>query len=476
MQTFYKEIVISKTGLQIPKLQSGKTLESIYNPQLDAQRKIQNLKGINKIILVYGMGSGILLNEILKLKPDTKIICVEYSKEDISFLSKLKTVSSLLDKIIFIPSSSLCETLVNEYLPAMNGNLQIIEQSNYLNEKPEYSEYLKNETNKAMKKISADYSVQAHFGKIWHHNILVNLKHNNSNESIKIPTDKECFILAAGPTLEDSLEILKAKESYIIATDTAYQSAIKYGIFCNAVVSLDAQNVSINHFTGKIAKDTIFLMDYSSSPSIIRKIKKIGGKICFFTTGHPLVNISQNSYDHLILNSGSGTVTIAALDFALQCGFENIKVIGADFSFPKNKSYTKGTYLDLLYNQNSSKVCSSEKQYSKLMFRTELIKRGNINTTEILESYRTSFEEFLKTRNIPFLKKQNIYEISKSFDNINKEFSIKINNKSLWENISNNSKTNAGMLPYIAFCRKQNPDEDYETLLSKALYYTKRYI
>ena len=76
MQTIYKEKIISKTGITIPVLQSGKTIESRYNPQADAIRKFISLNVSEKFIILIGCGSGLLLNEIATRLPDAIIIVV----------------------------------------------------------------------------------------------------------------------------------------------------------------------------------------------------------------------------------------------------------------------------------------------------------------------------------------------------------------------------------------------------------------
>ena len=63
------------------------------------------------------------------------------------------------------------------------------------------------------------------------------------------------------------------------------------------------------------------------------------------------------------LFSGAGTVTIAATDFAFHCGFKNIQVFGADFSYQNGKTYAKGTYLDVLYHKDENKILNADFLY-----------------------------------------------------------------------------------------------------------------
>ncbi|MCQ2597933.1 MAG: DUF115 domain-containing protein [Treponema sp.] len=480
MQTIYKDRIISKTGMELPVLNSGKTIESLYNPEKDAERRIQNLNITENFIIVLGLGSGLLVKNLLQTNPELKILCVEYSEKDIDFLKSFPCVKEIQQKIILVTKEKLYTALLENYLPALYGNLRIIEQTNYLNENPEYSSYISEEIKRSLDDLSKDYSVQAHFGKIWQHNILSNVKSIKTETKLApLPKDKTCAILAAGPTLDREIEkIIENREKYfVLSTDTAFSVCSKKKLFCDAVISLDAQNISCNHFLHNIDKKTLFLLDFCSSSGIVRKIRRNGNDIFFFSTGHPLVSYLFKNQDIVKFSAGSGSVTIAALNFALYYGFKEIQTIGADFSYPGNKPYCKGTYLDPLYNKNSDKKETSEKTFNKLMYRTELITRGSVKTTAVLDSYKESFENFLNSKDLSWTIKQNVYVIKKNIENISKEFSNKpVSIKQISENdfTSNNGLITA-FLPLLAFLRKKDPAADRNDLLKKAISDYNRY-
>ena len=80
------------------------------------------------------------------------------------------------------------EILLQNYFPAKYGDLQIIEQKPWIIENQKKLTEIKEVIQKTLGIISADYSVQAHFGKIWTSNILNNFqglkesKHSNPKE------------------------------------------------------------------------------------------------------------------------------------------------------------------------------------------------------------------------------------------------------------------------------------------------------
>jgi len=494
----YNSLITTKNNSVIPVLKSGKTLESRYNPQQDAERKIQNQQINSKIVLILGVGSGILVEQLAENNPDTFFLALESSKEDISLLKQNKTFSNLysLKNVLVFSYEDLESVLINNYIPAFYGNLQIIEQKAWLDENSDFTNQLKNKINKTLKTIAADFSVQAHFGKIWQGNIyrnLYNLNAYKNNFSLSPDISKTAVIVAAGPSLDKTIDLLKQSKNYfVISTDTAYQALLKNKIIPDIVVSIDGQNVSYNHFINIPENSkTLFVFDTCGNSSAVEKLLKRNEKVYLINSNHPFVNyINLKNYIFPNLFAGTGTVTIAALDLAIQCGFEHIEIFGADFSYINGKAYTKGTYLEHLYEKTSNHLTSQENFYNKLQFRTELIKvSDNVFTTEILESYRISLEDFLNKYDIKMNKNNFIYSITSNqlnnkitfnSQNINFEDFIetfkqdfnKINfEKDIGKTLLQNNCI-LSLLPYMAFLRTQEENSNYNVEKVAKLAYT----
>ena len=463
--SIYTQIITSKSGLEIPVLQNGKTIESRYNPQKEAENQLSMFEENTDFFLIIGIGSGILIKQISEKFKKAKIIGVEKSVIDIEFLKNLPLVKelSLSNRIFLCSVENLSQTLCQNYLPALHGNLKLYENRIWVNENKDCFEEIKNLINLSLSKISADFSVQAHFGKIWQSNIMKNLKLAGNltyREKEKI-TKSKAAVIAAGPTLDKTIQKLKNDEYYIIATDTAFSSLLKQGIIADAVISLDGQMVSYNHYLHKMKeeiKNTSFYFDLSSNLTKKKKLFDRGLRLIYFTSGHPLsscaAEFSNNSF--ISLYSGSGTVTITALDLAIKSGFKQIDVFGADFSYSNGKAYTRGSYLEALYSISADRLFTEEKQFSKLMFRTELIKKYKGYTTKVLESYKESFENYLKSMNLNFVNSDDLYRIRlennqnlpDQIQNFNYEGFI----KELKSKVKNSYVI---LLPYIAWLRKK---------------------
>lgn len=498
--TLYSEVIFSKTGIEIPVFYDGKTVDSRYDPERESLRLVQQIKNDSHFLIVTGIASGVLIKTILNNKKASFVLAVEKTQEDIEFLKRLTLVKELSNekRVFFCTVDQLKDKIIELYVPAFYGSLEVIEQRGWTLENTDLIEQINKSISMSTGIVSADFSVQSHFGKLWQHNILNNIKHIEKSQTIEInPDDKTALIVAAGPTLDKTIRtiIKNISKYYIIATDTALSILSSYKIIPQAVISIDGQNVSNIHFIhNEESKNsqTLFLFDLCANSSAVNLVIKNQNKFCFFTSGHPLSEYINRHFSLELpsLFSGAGTVTISAVDFAVKAGFKNIQIAGADFSYSDGKPYAKGTYLDRLYNHKSNKFNSIQKQFSALEYRTELINKGNAFTTQILEAYRTSFENYLQNTGCSFYKENDIYIVSNNqkklydFNNINKKnitgmqilkelkdiFCSKNPDKS-FNSIFDLTESDISLLPLISWLRNNDNKErsDFSYFYDKAL-------
>lgn len=489
MNSIYIDIELSKTGLKIPKFKSGKLIHSKYDPEKEAINLVNNIDE-NSFYLVTGIGAGFFIKKLSEKYPNSKIVAIENSQDDIDFLEKhFQIISELkMNNVIITTTENLYNSLLQNYIPSIYPSFKLIEYRSWILENQDIFEKIQNITSEALKNIAQDFSTQAHFGKIWQRNIINNLKQISSDTEIIFPKEKIAVVVAAGPSLDKKIAWIKENREkiFIFATDTAYKTLQKEQIFSDAVISIDGQNISYHHFLRKINDKTIFIFDLCGNSSCIRKIKKNGNNIIFTTTGHPLITFAEQTqntdYNFIFANAGTGTVTISALDFASKVGFNEIIVIGADFSFPNKKPYAKGTYLEDIYMSYNNRTTTIEKNYISLMYRTEIIKDLKYPTTKILQSYKQAFQKWLEDNNYTFTQKDEMYYCKKETNKNSKLFKQqKFDFEKFCSEINkqNIDKLKIGLLPYISFLRlkdsKKNIKSNFEELLNLAVKDIVRY-
>ena len=422
---YKNEAETAKNGSLVPVFMNGKLMHSKYNPQNEALQFAKSAERAD-LFIILGLGGGYHIEALLNIYPNAKFIVAENSDEDIQNLLEIPCVKALSDRITLCTKETLSKTILSLYNPILFEKLSIISQRAWAQNYPEIDAAFRAIIDATLKNISADYSVQAHFGRHWHRNILMNLKYLSKNANVfpfpitKQAMTKTAAIIAAGPSLDESAEkIKKEREKYfVIATDTAFSALTKRGISSDVVISIDAQNVSYKHFlcSTESEKKSLCVFDLSSPPSSVRKVEALGYPIFFAISKHPLAQLASQFFPFMTLESGAGTVTIAAADFARQLGFEKIELFGADFAYSRGKAYTKGTYLDSIYRQNEKRINNAETEFCALMYRTELTeKEKRVFTTPMLESYASTTEYFFSSHGFEKIG-DNLYKSQTAFE------------------------------------------------------------
>lgn len=479
---FYKKFDKAKDGTIIPFFFNEKPMFSMYNPNRDVDFFVQKFASITEktAIFLAGIGNGIILPNLILNPNITLIFALEWNK---STQIAIKDFLPKSEKLILCSKDDFQEKLLNNYIPQIHGNFLYESVKSWVNALNQFDENfsennLQNEIIEVINKISRDIATQTHFGKIWHKNILHNI-YNFSEANKKsllatnenFPVNKTALIIGASPALDvDIKKIVTNRDSYFIfATDTSFPVLNQYKIVPEAVVTLDGQNVSSHHFFYKIDSKTILISDFCSNPSIAKKFINNNCKVIFTSSGHPLsvlfdfwLKENFNKKSIFNISAGNGTVLQLALDFAFSVGFSDVKLLGSEFAYTKNKAYCKGTYFDFMHNSKSSKIKSNENSFSSLMFRTKLIKNENGPTTETLNSYKNFLETYLKTKTTFIQKTEN------KIPNFNATVFYKwyLNKLEKKEKIIKNS-----LLPLLAWINNYKKNSD---IYDEALYITKK--
>lgn len=400
----YTELMTARDGSIIPAI-NGRPLHSSYNPLREAEQFASSCAE-SSFFVILGIAGAYHIHALKERFPDSIIIAAETNEETLQFILNIPCVKLCSDNpdIHFTTIENLSETILKTFLPIRHKTFTVCTLRPWENAFSQECTRAKELIQDAIQCVSADFSVQSHFGGIWQRNFFANLSlfdgpyASKLNRPLSFNTKKTAAIIAAGPSLDQTITDLKRnRNDYIIfATDTALGALEKHQICADAVVSVDAQMVSHNHFF-RVQPETLCIFDLCASAASVRHCLESGNSVYFISSAHPLTSLAASFGSQIFpaVTSGGGTVTVAAVDFAMHSGFSRIRLFGADFSYRNGKAYTKGTYLDDLYNKDSTRLKSAELKFDALCFRTELTKKADgIFTTEVLERYRKSLEDF----------------------------------------------------------------------------------
>ena len=362
-------------------------LHSLRGPEEEAERLVRswrkecsNQPGVYVLLGITGMH---IITEFLKrLDKNSELVVVEPSplilrefleKNDVSELSKCDAAFTLL-----CPFEERIEKQFRKFINSRDSfckgifispaNLRF--RQNLLETKKELTNQIRLE--------ALDRVTTAKFADEWTQNCLINLP-----EIIQSPginnfysqfSETECFVVCAGPSLNDSLELIKEKQeqAFIISVGTALKPLLGAGITPDLTIVVDSDPKVYKQFDGVENSRGYLLATHTIFPGIYQKF--IGRTICFksIVSKHFSDWLIKAGIDHGELNVG-GTVALSAIDCALKLDFRKTFIFGLDLAFAddgtshaKNSMYQGQKVLNNLVEipGNWNKKVKTTKQFA----------------------------------------------------------------------------------------------------------------
>jgi hypothetical protein len=394
----------SRSGAPIPALVdsagAAHPLHSLVDPRKEGKRLVATL-GNEGFIVIFGLGGAFHVEAALE-RPETA--CVTVIDFDINGVAELLRAREYIGvfndprfRLLVDPTAEALEKhLLERYRPAICGGIAVLP----LRTRTGFGQPLFNDAalhiKSAIDAVSADYSVQAHFGKRWFSNIIRNL---SRAEQIlpALPPIRSAAICAAGPSLDAAIPLLQEKKDrpFIIAVDTSLPSLLGAGLEPDAVVSIDCQHISYHHFMAGLPERTLLFLDLASPPLVASR----SALPYFFSGGHPLTRYLSRRWRPLPeLDTSGANVTYAALSLAEYLGARNIELYGADFAYPQGVTYARGSYIRSLFENRQTRNNPLENLHSTFLYRTPLSRQSGESgswyyETKAMAMYRKRLEE-----------------------------------------------------------------------------------
>jgi len=377
-------------------------LHSMMDPRKEANRLIETIQGEGFIVFL-GLGAGFYAEKALRREETGFALVVEYDLSGLAELFHNIDYSHLLEDPRFslavdLSGEELKQLILSLYQPVLFGGIKVIPLRSRTGFQSESFIAAAKAIEGAIDQISSDYSVQTSFGRRWLSNILGNLKNPAGNPGSIQPV-KKAAVCAAGPSLSLQIrEIQKRrKEFFLIAVDTSLPCLLNVGITPDAVISIDCQHISYYHFMDGLPEGVLLFLDLASPPLLASRSKSF----IFFSSAHPLTRYISQVWKPLPeLDTSGGNVTYAAVSLAEQMGACEIKLYGADYSYPSGVSYARGAYIYSLFDKRQNRLSPLEAQCSAFLYRTPL-EKINANAeggswyyeNKLLKFYRQRLEE-----------------------------------------------------------------------------------
>ncbi|GHU38792.1 hypothetical protein FACS1894190_01170 [Spirochaetia bacterium] len=395
----------SRSGTVVPAYvdSSGaaRPLHSLIAPEKEAGRLMAGSINNEKYIIIFGLGAPYTINAALKNCDIQHLLIIDFNINSIAeLLSCFDYVEPFNDIRLYIlidpDDTEIVAHILNTYNPCLHDGIRTIPLRARCDFDREHFIPAGESVKRAIDKISADYSVQAYFGKRWFSNIIHNVFTAETQTGI-FPPVRRAAICAAGPSLDTQLNLITAKRDslFIIATDTSLGALLNAQIKPDAIISIDCQHISYYHFVGKNIRDIPLFLDLASPPLL----STLSDKFFFFSGGHPLNGFITKAFRELpCIDTSGGNVTYAALSLAEKLGAKEIEVYGADFSYPQGKVYSGGAYFYPFFNRRQNRLKTEENSICSFLYNSPSLKRVRKTDswyyeTRALSMYRKNFEE-----------------------------------------------------------------------------------
>ncbi|WML35487.1 6-hydroxymethylpterin diphosphokinase MptE-like protein [Clostridium sp. OS1-26] len=382
---------------------------SKYSVERDISKFISDLGSINgnALILVFGLGTGEHIRELLKSITDSnKIIIIEPSLEIANLFSNVENLKYILEdrrvKIFIYDEKNIDKDLNSSIESYEIDTIKFISFANYVSL---FEDEFKN-LNTSLRKITQNKRIgrdtMAFFSQTFFQNFIKNMKQSAGCSVINSYKDlfkgRPAIIVSAGPSLEKNIHLLKdVQDKFIIICGARTLKALKNAdIIPDFVCAIDPQEVTYTIMKHNLESTVPLVFMDSVNYKIVQEYK--GNKILFSNEGMEgyVESITGREVDSLLQG---GSVAHICMGLAVYLGCNPIIFIGQDLAYTGDKFHAESakamenpgdvavTYLE----QHKDLWLSTEKEMYVKDINGELVR-----TSVLLNSYREEFEELIE--------------------------------------------------------------------------------
>lgn len=314
-------------------LLDGIHLSSCFDSRSEARLQATMVAESATTVWVYGVATGDLQRELLQRqwlqRLEVVILSLELFKSCLRYFdhsdwladnrSRLTLATATTDVRVPFAVVPACLKLIEPAAARVRDLLVLELDTSYLNSRVRGNRQFQQQIDDNLPMVKQDGDVEALFG-----------RHG----------DHSCYVAAAGPSLSEHYEQLRGRraDTYLIAVDAALKPLLLQGIVPDAVVTIDGVR---DHIMKLFDVD---LAPLKNIPLIYFPI--IHGDVLKQWPGPRYAAYSNSPlYEQLLSHApkgmlhASGTVLHAAVDLAVKIGCHKVHLLGADFSFPGNKTH-----------------------------------------------------------------------------------------------------------------------------------------
>lgn len=196
---------------------------------------------------------------------------------------------------------------------------------------------------------------------------------------------KNVIIVAAGPSLDRSKEVLRKKmnskeDTVIIAVSTVLKKMLSENISVDYAIVMDPQERTYGHIVGVENCSIPMIIDSAAFWKFSKEYK--GYKYIAYQKGYKPAEEKATQNGRRLYETG-GSVTTLALDIAIKLGAKSISFMGVDMAFPGGVSHADGT-MDKRERKENNLICIKD------------VKGNDVYTDSLMQGYLNWIENRIK--------------------------------------------------------------------------------
>ncbi len=341
-----------KKALIIRKDNKEYRLNSTYYPEREAKQWVEQyeIKNMNTVILMFGLGNGIFSRELIKKKKESDVLVIyEPSIEIFYYILQNFDITDILENAIIIVEE-LNETKLNSIL------LELLDVKNISSQiwciHPKYNEAYKKNLQKFMKSVKdinnheiVLINTQKNFGTRYITNILYNLRYLKNSNLVTdyaelLNTEVPAIVVAAGPSLGSNIEDLKRAKgkSYVFVVDRILDYILDQGVEPDFIVTVDPIK-PVEYFTKRTDLSIPLICKLESNWEVLEQHK--GRKIISSCDYYIAKMYSELGQSPIAIDTGNSVATVA-FSTCMMLGFKKIILVGQDLAYDGELTHAGG--------------------------------------------------------------------------------------------------------------------------------------
>lgn len=329
-------------------------LHSTVDPNREAQEWVNHIKiEDHTTYIVFGCGLGYHVRALWEKLPPNSILCVFVTETEAWMVTQAgnkSPVNNLQNKRLFwikiiqlydiavAISNTMIEYDIKKiqlckYYPAMRLNADF------------YDLCEKNIIDLIGEKMSLTFNVNISTGRSFIENYWRNVPYIAANPGIidfeNLFKDWPCIVVAAGPSLNKNIQILKECLPYavVIAAGSTMGALHRAGITPHFLVVTDANSMMFDDLDGCCDENTVLIASNEVYPKVVSRYP---GRLCFIYTSDDDRNILEQQLPLTARLKQTASVATVAVDFARYCGAGKIIMVGQDLAFSEDRYHAEG--------------------------------------------------------------------------------------------------------------------------------------